>query len=71
LAPDRDDPNKLYLLRKDERPGHTELLDVLMKSVTLPPRLAGLQPLLDESGAIFDRNLDQVWSRLAASRRDA
>ena len=63
--PDPNDPNKLYLLRRDERTGHTDLLDVLLKSVTLPPRLAGLQPLLDESEAIFDRNLDRVWARLS------
>jgi hypothetical protein len=64
--PDKNDPNKLYLLRKDERSGHTELLDVLLKSVTIPPSLSGLQPLLDESEAIFDRNLDQVWARMAS-----
>jgi len=62
---DRNDPNKLYLLRKDERTGHTDLLDVLMKSVTLPPRLGGLQPILDESEAIFERNMDRVWDRRA------
>lgn len=62
---DKNDPNKLYLLRKDEQTGKSELLDVLMKSVTLPPSLSGLQPLLDESEAIFDRNLDAVWARLA------
>lgn len=70
-SPDKDDPNKLYLLRKDERTGHTDLLDVLLKSVTIPPSLSGLQPLLDESEAIFDRTLDRVWSRLAPEAGNA
>jgi hypothetical protein len=62
----KDDPDKLFLLRRNTRTGQTQLLDVLLKSVRIRPRLGGLQPLLDGAEAVFDKNLDVAWRRQTA-----
>lgn len=58
-----DDGQELFLLRENIKTGRTQLLDVLLKTVTIAPRLAGLQPLLDSAGAEFERNVDIAWQQ--------
>lgn len=64
--PAKDDPGKLFLLRQT-RTGKTQLLEVLLKSVTIKPKLGGMEVIFREADAIFDRNADAAWAQSAGA----
>lgn len=54
------DKNKLFQLRRPRRgSAKTELLATLMKSITFAPSLAGLERILADRGAVFERHFAQ------------
>ncbi len=66
FAPAKNDPNKLFQLRRNTRTGQTQLLAVLLKSVRIAPRLGGLDAVLQGADAAFDKNFDVAWRRESA-----
>lgn len=67
---DKDDPNKLFQLRRYRKSGFgrnagsTKLLATLVKSLRFEPKLQGLEAIMAQRGAIFDRHFDAEWQRM-------
>lgn len=62
FAPSRDG-TKLFMLRKSLKTGVSTLLAVLLKSVTITPRLGGLEGILNEGGMTLERSLGHAGAR--------
>ena len=58
------DGKKLYQLRRPRRgSAGTELLATLMKSITIKPSLGGLERILADRGAVFERHFTQDFEQ--------
>ncbi len=63
------DGKKLFQLRRynaggfNKKAGQTRLLATLLKSLTFAPSLQGLEAIMAQRGALFERHFDAEWAR--------
>lgn len=63
FAPSKDG-NKLYQLRRSRgKHGPAKLLATLVKSLTFAPTMQGLEIIMADRGAAFERHFDAEWQR--------
>ena len=60
------DGQKLFKLRRFKGGKATELLETLVKSLTIKPSLQGLEAVMATNGAVFERHFDAVFTRRRA-----
>lgn len=63
----KDDPSQLLLLRKQSRTGKTDLLEVMLKSISIKPKLGGLKAIFAQAEQIFEQQADAAWRRNSSS----
>lgn len=60
------DGKKLYQLRRSRNGGETKLLATLVKSLAIKPSLQGLETIMAQRRAIFERDFDAELAKLGA-----
>lgn len=62
----KGDPSQLLLLRKRNRSGKIDLLEVMLKNIQIKPKLGGLKAIYAQAESIFDQQADDAWRRNTA-----